>query len=93
MTPLRVMLTGFDESCPGVTPLPDKPTLRVEVCELRFDELPFVLITEKVNDALPLPVPVAVGEYPIVTFVLLPPASVTGAVSPLKENPEPLTAA
>jgi hypothetical protein len=67
VTPLRAMLTGFDESWPGATPLPDKPTLRVAVCALRFDELPFVLMTENVKDAFPLAVPVAWGEYPTIT--------------------------
>ena len=93
VTPVRLMLTGFDESCPGAMPLPDKLTLTVDVCALRFDELPFVLITEYVNDALPLADPVACGAYATVTCALPPPAMVMGAANPLNENPLPPTAA
>jgi hypothetical protein len=56
-----------------------------------LDELPFVLRTENVSDALPLAVPVAWGEYPTVTFVLLPGKSVNGPASPLEEKAAPLT--
>jgi hypothetical protein len=93
VTPLRVMLTGFDESWPGATPLPDKPTLKVEFCEFCFELPLLVLMTEKVNDALPPAVPVAWGEYPTVTSALPPAERVMGEVSPLKEKAAPLTAA
>ncbi len=93
VTPVRLILTGLDESCPGAMPVPDKLTLTVEVCALRFDELPFVLITEKVKDTLPVADPVACGAYATVTCALPPPAMVMGAANPLNENALPPTAA
>lgn len=88
----KLSLVGFGDRVPGVTPLPDKPTLSVAVGELlRFHELP--VRTLNVNDTLPLAVPVACGKYTTVTCVLLPDESVTGRVSPLKEKAALLTVA
>lgn len=54
----KLSLVGFGDRVAGVTPLPDKPTLSVDVGELlRFHELP--VRTVRLNDTLPLAVPVA----------------------------------
>ena len=54
----KLSLVGFAATVPVVAPLPDKPTLSVAVGELlRFHELP--VRTVRLNDTLPLAVPVA----------------------------------
>lgn len=70
-------LVGFDPSVPGATPVPDNGILRVGAVE--------VIVT------LPLILPELPGVNVTVKLVLCPAASVTGAVIPLKLNPEPLT--
>jgi hypothetical protein len=92
------MLAGLAEIWPPVIPLPDKPTLRVDVDDddddhllERFQRPRLLLADVNPNDTLPLAVPVVWGEYTTATCVLPPADSVRGRVSPLKEKTELLT--
>ena len=76
----KLRLVGLAPSEPGVTPVPDRGMVRVG-----FEAL-------EVMVRLPLAVPADGGANDTLKVVLCPAVSVTGAVIPLKLNPEPLIA-
>ena len=73
-------LVGLAPSVPGVTPVPDRGMVRVG-----FEAL-------EVMVRLPLALPADDGANDTLKVALCPAISVTGAVIPLKLNPEPLIA-
>lgn len=77
----KLRLVGFDASVPGVTPVPDRAIVSVELGAFE------VIVTS------PLEVPADVGVNVTVKVALCPAVSVTGAVIPLRLKPVPVTAA
>jgi len=76
----KLRLAGLAPSVPGVTPVPDSGMVRVG-----FDAF-------DVRVTLPLALPADDGANETVKVALWPAVRVTGAVIPVKLNPEPLTA-
>ncbi len=76
----KLRLVGLAPSEPGDTPVPDNGMVRVG-----FDAL-----DETVT--LPLALPAEDGANETLKVALCPAVTATGAVIPLKLNPEPLTA-
>ena len=76
----KLRLVGFAPSVPGVTPLPDSGIVRVG-----FEALDVMV-------RLPLALPADDGVNETLKVALCPAVRVTGAVIPLKLNPEPLIA-
>ena len=75
----KPMLVGFDPSAPAASPVPDSGMVNVG-----FE--PF-----EVTVTLPLAAPADTGVSETLKLVLWPAASVTGALVPLRLNPDPLT--
>ena len=76
----KLRLVGLAPRVPGVTPVPDNGMVRVG-----FEALDVMV-------RLPLAVPEDVGVNDTLKVALCPAVRVTGAVIPLKLNPEPLIA-
>ena len=74
----KLRLKGLAPSVPGVTPVPDKGTVRVG-----FEALDVMV-------RLPLALPAEDGANETLNVVLCPAVRVTGVVIPLKLNPDPL---
>ena len=77
----KPIVPGVTVSCPGLVPVPDSSTLRVE--SEAFD----------VNVSVPLDVPLEVGTKATVSVRLCPAARVSEAAKPLRPNPLPVTVA
>jgi len=76
----KLRLVGFAPIVPGVTPVPDKGIVSVG-----FEALDVMVM-------LPLALPADDGANETLKVALCPAVRVTGAVIPVKVNPEPLTA-
>lgn len=74
----KLRLLGLGPSAPGVTPVPVNGIVRVGL--EAFEVMVIVLAA----------LPVEAGVNVTLNVALCPAVSVTGAVIPVKENPEPL---
>jgi len=74
----KLRLVGLDASAPGVTPVADSGTVKVE----------FVAV--ELRETLPVTAPAAVGANETVNVALCPPFNVNGVAIPLTLKPAPV---
>ena len=74
----KLRLVGLDVSAPAATPVPEN-----EIFNVGFDAVEVMVI-------VPLAAPAVVGANETLKVALWPEVKVTGAVIPVRLNPEPL---